>query len=87
MTAAPRSAAAPLYVDLDAEDVGAAFAQLVLAVMEIVRELLERQALRRVEAGDLTDEQIERLGCALRDIAVRLDELRTTVTPPPRRNP
>jgi len=86
VTAAPRRTGPPLRVDLDAEDVGAAFAQLVLTVMELVRELLERQALRRVEAGDLTDEQIERLGCALRDIAAQLDELRTTVTPT-RRNP
>ena len=80
------TAARPLRVDLDAEDVGAAFAHLVLAVMEIVRELLERQALRRVEAGDLSDDQVERLGGALRDIALQLDELRTTITPP-RREP
>jgi len=80
------TAARPLRVDLDTEDVGAAFAQLVLAVMEIVRELLERQALRRVEAGDLSDDQVERLGGALRDIALQLDELRTTITPP-RREP
>jgi len=79
------TAARPLRVDLDAEDVGAAFAQLVLAVMEIVRELLERQALRRVEAGDLSDDQVERLGGALRDIALQLDELRTTITPPRRK--
>jgi hypothetical protein len=70
----------PLRIDLDAQDVGTGFAQLVVTVMEIVRELLERQALRRVAAGDLSPEQVERLGCALRDIAERLDDLRTLVT-------
>jgi hypothetical protein len=74
----------PLRIDLDGEDVGAGFAQLVLTVMELVRELLERQALRRVAAGDLSPEQVERLGTALRDIAVQLDELRAVVTEPGR---
>jgi hypothetical protein len=73
-----------LRIDLDSEDVGAGFAQLVLTVMELVRELLERQALRRVAAGDLSPEQVERLGSALRDIAVQLEDLRTIVTQPGR---
>ena len=77
----------PARIDLDADDVGKGFAQLVLAVMEIVRELLERQAVRRLEAGDLDDDQIERLGRALQDIARQLDDLRAVFTPQTTRSP
>lgn len=39
-------------------------AKLTLTVMEVVRQLLERQALRRVESGTLTEEQVDRMGVA-----------------------
>ena len=45
-------------------------AQLVLTLVELIRQVVERQALRRVEAGNLSDDQVERLGQAL----LRLDE-------------
>lgn len=63
-------------LDADAEDVGRGLSQLVLAVMELVRGLLERQAIRRVDAGALSDEQVERLGRALLALEDRLTELR-----------
>jgi hypothetical protein len=75
MTAAPVA-----RVDLDSEDVARGFAELVLAVADLLRELLERQAIRRVDAGDLTDAQIERLGTSLLRIKTELDELRSTVS-------
>jgi hypothetical protein len=75
MTAAPVA-----RVQLDSDDVARGFADLVLALAEILRELLERQAIRRVDAGDLTDAQIERLGTSLLRIKTELDELRSTVS-------
>ncbi|HEU5030526.1 MAG TPA: gas vesicle protein K [Spirillospora sp.] len=54
----------------DPETVERDLVKLVLTLVELIRQLMERQALRRAEGGDLTDEQIERLGLAL----MRLDE-------------
>lgn len=53
-------------VDLTEENVGKGLAQLVLTVLRLVHELLERQAIRRVDAGGLSAEEIERLGRTLR---------------------
>jgi Gas vesicle protein K len=60
----------------DGEDVGRGLAQLVLTVVELLRQLMERQALRRVEAGGLTDDQIERLGQTLMALEQRMSELK-----------
>jgi hypothetical protein len=48
----------------------------VLTVIELLRQLMERQALRRVEAGGLSDEEVERLGATLMALAERMDELK-----------
>jgi uncharacterized protein YjiS (DUF1127 family) len=50
---------------LDPDDSAHGLAQLVLTVVELLRQLMERQALRRLDGGDLTDAQIERLGSTL----------------------
>lgn len=52
----------PSQVKLDPENVRNGLAQLVLALVELIRELLERQALRRIDAGSLTEREVERLG-------------------------
>ncbi|MFD7081928.1 gas vesicle protein K [Streptomyces sp. NPDC059918] len=49
----------------DAETVGEDLLKLVLTLVELLRQLIERQALRRVDAGDLTDDQEEELGATL----------------------
>ncbi|MEU9148587.1 gas vesicle protein K [Streptomyces sp. NPDC048349] len=49
----------------DPDTVGEDLLKLVLTVVELLRQLIERQALRRVDAGDLTDEQEEELGATL----------------------
>jgi DNA-binding winged helix-turn-helix (wHTH) protein len=49
---------------------------LVVALVEIVQEVLERQALRRIEGGRLTDEEIERLGIALSDLREALERIK-----------
>lgn len=50
--------------------------QLVLTLVELVRQLMERQALRRLEAGSLTEDQEEQLGTALMLLAEKMDELK-----------
>ncbi|GAB3213789.1 gas vesicle protein K [Marinactinospora thermotolerans] len=50
--------------------------KLVLTVVELVRQLMERQALRRVDQGDLTEEQEERIGMTLMLLEDRMTELR-----------
>jgi Gas vesicle protein K len=57
------------------EDVGRGLGRLVVTLLEVVRQVVERQALRRVEAGDLSDEQIERLGQALMQLEATFDDL------------
>ena len=60
----------PERLELDPDSVGRDLGRLVLTIVELVRQLMERQAIRRVEAGDLPDETVERLGLGL----MRLDE-------------
>ena len=64
-----------LQINLDPEDVGRGLGQIVVAILDILRELLERQAIRRVESGDLDDVQIERLGSALRVVRDQINLL------------
>ena len=64
---------------IEAEDrahVERGLAQLVLTLIELVRQLMERQAIHRIEAGGLTDEQIERLGQTLMALEERMEELK-----------
>jgi hypothetical protein len=67
-------------LELDSDDVARGFAEVVIAIAELIRELLERQAIRRIDAGDLTDAQIERLGTSLLRIRTELDELRSAMS-------
>jgi len=57
------------------EDVQRAVMKLVLSLVELVRKLMERQALRRVDEGTLTPEEIERVGLALMRLEETLREL------------
>lgn len=61
-------------VDIDDKQVANGLAQLVLTVVRLVHELLERQAIRRMDAGSLTDEEIERLGSTLQAQAKQITE-------------
>ncbi|MEU9237510.1 MULTISPECIES: gas vesicle protein K [Streptomyces] len=64
-------------LDLDPDTVERDLACLVLTVIELLRQLMERQALRRVETGGLTEEQEERLGLTLMLLEDRMELLRT----------
>ena len=59
------AAAAPPRWNADPDDVRKSVLKLVLTLVELVRQLLERQAIRRMEAGTLTDEETEAVGLAL----------------------
>jgi Gas vesicle protein K len=63
-------------LDIDADRVRNGLAQLVLTLVKLLHELLERQAIRRMDSGSLTDEEIERLGMTLMRQAEELDKLR-----------
>ena len=66
---------APQRLAGSGEDVGRGLGRLVVTLLEVVRQVVERQALRRVEVGDLSDEQVERLGQALMQLEDTFDEL------------
>jgi hypothetical protein len=66
----------PKRVNADPERVEQGLAQLVLTLIELLRQLMERQALRRMEQGTLTDEQIERLGETFMKLERRMEELK-----------
>lgn len=67
-----------IAIDADQENIEHGLAKLVLSLVELLRQLLEKQALRRMEAGTLTDEEIERLGNTFMKLQERIDELRVT---------
>lgn len=67
-----------LRLGSDREEIGRGLGQLVIAVLDIVRQLLERQALRRVDRGELDAAQTERLGQALQALDEVFAELRDT---------
>jgi hypothetical protein len=68
--------AAPSHLSTDCETAADDLVRLVLALVETLRQLVERQAIRRVEAGNLADDEIERLGLALLRLEQRMDELK-----------
>lgn len=65
-------------IEADPDNIERGLAQLVLTVIELLRQIMERQALRRVEAGGLEDEQVERLGRTLMLLEERMEELKET---------
>ena len=63
-------------VKADPEGLEKGLAQLVLTVIELLRQLMERQAVHRMEAGNLSAEEVERLGRTFMALAERMDELK-----------
>jgi len=85
-------AARPPRWNADPEEVRRAVLKLVLTLVELIRQLLERQAIRRMEAGTLTDDETESVGLALmrlhetiqdlaRDFDISPDELNLDLGP------
>ena len=65
----------PLRWNADPDEVQRSVAQLVLTLVEFIRQLLERQAIRRMESGTLTDRQTEDIGRALMQLEATVHDL------------
>lgn len=65
----------PDRVNVDPEGVEQGLAKLVLTLVEFLRQLLERQAIRRMDGGTLTDDEIERVGVALMRLEAKVKEM------------
>jgi len=63
-------------INADPESLERGLAQLVLTIVELLRQLMERQALRRIDGGGLTDQQVEDLGRTFMELDKRMAELR-----------
>src|SRR5256885_3175715 len=66
----------PDRIAADPEVVENGLARLVLSIVELIRRLLEKQALRRMDRGTLTDEEIEKLGNALMKLEEKMSDLK-----------
>ena len=65
----------PDRIDVDPDGLEQGLAQLVLTLIEFLRQVLERQAVRRMEGGSLSDEEVERVGLALMKLEEKVHEL------------
>ncbi|HEV2764629.1 MAG TPA: gas vesicle protein K [Pyrinomonadaceae bacterium] len=68
--------ALPERINVDSRTVEQGLAKLVLTLIELLRRLLEKQAVRRMEGGGLTPEQVEELGLALMKLEAKMGELK-----------
>src|SRR5438132_10685197 len=66
----------PERISADPEVVENGLAKLVLPIIELIRRLLEKQALRRMDAGNLSEDEIERLGSALMKLEEKMGEMK-----------
>jgi len=66
----------PKKIDANPENVEKGLAKLVLTLIELIRKLLEKQAMRRVEAGSLSEGEIERVGETLMKLENKMKELK-----------
>ena len=63
-------------INADPENLERGLAQLVMTIVELLRQLMERQALRRIDGGTLSAEQVERLGQTFMELDKRMVDLR-----------
>jgi len=65
----------PERIDLDPADLERGLAGLVLTLVEFLRQVLERQAIRRMEGGTLSEDEVERVGLALMKLQEKIREI------------
>jgi hypothetical protein len=65
-----------MVVDIDEKNLKHGVLGLVIALVEIIRDALKLQAIKRMEGGSLTEEEMERLGEALMDLDIAIDEIK-----------
>ena len=66
----------PAKIDANPENVEKGLAKLVLTIIELLRKLMEKQSMRRIEGDSLTEEEIERLGETLMKLEEKMEELK-----------
>ena len=66
----------PDRINASADNAGQELGRLVLTLVEVLRKVLEHQAVRRMDSGTLSPEEVERLGLALLRLSERMDELK-----------
>ena len=66
----------PERINIDPKNVEKGLAKLALTLVELIRKLLEKQAMRRIEAGSLSDEEVERIGETLLKLENKIQELK-----------
>lgn len=66
----------PERINLDPKDVEKGLAKLVLTLIELIRKLMEKQAMRRIEAGSLSDEEVENIGETFMRLEIKMKELK-----------
>ncbi|MBI5038583.1 MAG: gas vesicle protein K [Nitrospirae bacterium] len=66
----------PNRINIDPEKIENGLAKLVLTLVELIKKLLEKQAIRRIEGGSLSDEEVERIGEALMKLEDKIQELK-----------
>src|SRR5579864_9205628 len=69
------AASVPARIELSSDNIEQGLAKLVLTLIDFLRQLLERQAIRRMEGGALSDEEIEQMGEALMKLETKIQEL------------
>ena len=65
-----------MVLDIDEKNLKSGVLGLVLALVEIIRDALRIQAVKRMESGNLTEEEVERLGEALMDMDIAIEEIK-----------
>jgi hypothetical protein len=65
-----------MVVDIDEKSLKHGVLGLVIALVEIIRDALKLQAMKRMEGGSLTEEEMERLGQALMDLDIAIEEIK-----------
>ncbi len=66
----------PPRLNTDPDKIENGLAKLVLTLIEVLRKVLEHQAVRRMEGGHLSDEEVERLGVALLRLNDRMQDMK-----------
>jgi hypothetical protein len=77
MTSSPPPVPLPHRLETDADSVERDLMKLVLTIVELVRQLMEAQAIRRVDQGDLNAQQVEELGLALMHLEDAMERLKS----------
>lgn len=70
-----RAGSLPERIELSPDNIEQGLAKLVLTLIDFLRQLLERQAIRRMEGGTLSDEEVEQMGEALMKLEAKIQEL------------